>query len=501
MVPSFSFLGFILALVLSLSQTSFTDAANGFTVDLIHRDSIKSPLYNTSDSFTDRIRASIRRSHSRSNAFQQTLISKSRKSNTSFDFGLVPSEFEYLMTIQVGTPPRDIVAIADTGSDLIWTNCKPCNKCYKQDAPLFDPKNSSSYHGIRCNSDTCRRLRSSKCPKKKDKCNYRYLYGDGSRIEGFLANESFYFNTSNGGQKRVHHVSFGCSYLAQGLFDRHQAGIVGLGGGPLSLVSQLGSMIDHKFSYCLARYTDKNVTSKLNFGSNAIVSGPNVQSTPRVQNPLLPPTYYVAQLSGVKVGEMDIKMESNYIIIDSGTTMTYLMPAVAQQVVQEVTKAIHLPRVKDSDFDICFNVSGQHDYTIDQFPDVVLTFGIAKMRLGPKNAFVLADQGKVCLAIVGGDTPLLGNIAQQDFHVGYDLGEGKIYFSETDCAKRGTGPTFIFPELSAVDCQCESKTKERKRNKREERRGEEKTRQDKREQHKQTSFILKPQTNNKETQN
>ncbi|MCI48044.1 aspartic proteinase CDR1-like, partial [Trifolium medium] len=56
------------------------------------------------------------------------------------------------------------------------------------------------------------------------------------------------------------------------------SGIVGLGGGPLSLITQLGSSIDRKFSYCLLPY-ESNTTSKLNFGDVAVVSGDGVVST------------------------------------------------------------------------------------------------------------------------------------------------------------------------------------------------------------------------------
>ena len=38
----------------------------------------------------------------------------------------------YLMEVSIGTPPFKIYGIADTCSDLTWTSCVPCNKCYKQ---------------------------------------------------------------------------------------------------------------------------------------------------------------------------------------------------------------------------------------------------------------------------------------------------------------------------------------------------------------------------------
>lgn len=36
--------------------------------------------------------------------------------------------------------------IAGTGSDLNWTQCKPCSPCYPQQPPIFDLNRSSSYN-------------------------------------------------------------------------------------------------------------------------------------------------------------------------------------------------------------------------------------------------------------------------------------------------------------------------------------------------------------------
>ncbi|KAK1384336.1 hypothetical protein POM88_022071 [Heracleum sosnowskyi] len=49
-------------------------------------------------------------------------------------------EGEFLMNISIGTPPKPFSAIVDTGSDLIWTQCSPCTKCFDQPTPIFIPK-------------------------------------------------------------------------------------------------------------------------------------------------------------------------------------------------------------------------------------------------------------------------------------------------------------------------------------------------------------------------
>ena len=54
---------------------------------------------------------------------------------------------EFLMNLSIGTPVVPLVAIMDTGSDLIWTKCKPCTYCFEQATPVFNPKLCSSFFG------------------------------------------------------------------------------------------------------------------------------------------------------------------------------------------------------------------------------------------------------------------------------------------------------------------------------------------------------------------
>ncbi|KAJ8650625.1 hypothetical protein MRB53_003648 [Persea americana] len=130
--------------------------AAGFSVELIHHDSPKSPFYNASDSPFDRVWRAIDRSNSRINYFISSTSAVSRKEPSST---VVPRAASYFMSISLGTPPFEIVAIADTGSDLIWTQCLPCKSCFKQVAPIFDPSKSSTYTNVSCNSNTCTELR------------------------------------------------------------------------------------------------------------------------------------------------------------------------------------------------------------------------------------------------------------------------------------------------------------------------------------------------------
>ncbi|KAK1292443.1 putative aspartic protease [Acorus calamus] len=56
----------------------------------------------------------------------------------------------------------------------------------------------------------------------------------------FLATETFSFETSSGRKVKFPKKLFGCGHENDVTFDGRGAGLVGLGNGPLSLVSQLG---------------------------------------------------------------------------------------------------------------------------------------------------------------------------------------------------------------------------------------------------------------------
>jgi hypothetical protein len=66
-------------------------------------------------------------------------------------------QLEYAMTLYLGTPVQKFVLIVDTGSDLVWVQCKPCtspDSCYPEADPLFDPSASSSYAPVPCSDNT-----------------------------------------------------------------------------------------------------------------------------------------------------------------------------------------------------------------------------------------------------------------------------------------------------------------------------------------------------------
>ncbi|TVU21535.1 hypothetical protein EJB05_31176, partial [Eragrostis curvula] len=120
----------------------------GFSVELIHRDSPRSPFHDPALSPHARMLAAARRSLA-SGGGEGGAVSR-----------IVTRSFEYLMSVNVGTPPTHLLAIADTGSDLVWVNCGGNSiDSSGQERVVFDPTRSSSYGGpVGCRSDACKAL-------------------------------------------------------------------------------------------------------------------------------------------------------------------------------------------------------------------------------------------------------------------------------------------------------------------------------------------------------
>ncbi|KAL8504383.1 hypothetical protein ACS0TY_022929 [Phlomoides rotata] len=312
--------------IISLISISQSINNGGVTVDLFHRDSPLSPSHDPSKTRFELVRNAIDRSFAHKSSLLLTSLKKTSESvDATHEAPLTDGGGEYLIDYQIGTPPVRQLSIADTGSDLLWIQCQPCTSCYKQDYPPFDPTASKSYRPISCQSNQCSILDNTACGTDNNVCQYKVGYGDTSYSQGDLAAE-----TVTLGSTAFPNFVFGCGYNNDGTFRPYGSGILGLGNGAVSIVNQQRSSLHGRFSYCLTPH-DSNATSKISFGNDAVVTGPNVLSTPLVSKD--PPTFYYLTLEGLSVGEQRFEYKSSSssikqeyeegnIIIDSGTTLT-----------------------------------------------------------------------------------------------------------------------------------------------------------------------------------
>ncbi|KAL1826938.1 hypothetical protein ACET3Z_005350 [Daucus carota] len=425
---------------LSLDQTEDTNIeTNTLSLQLHHLDSLSKPNASTpSELFTLRLQRDASRVKSIS-----SLVA--RKSNlTAGDFtssvvsGLAYGSGEYFTRLGVGTPPKYSYMVLDTGSDLVWLQCKPCLKCYSQSDPVFDPTQSTSFVGIGCGSPLCKKLDARGCSKKK-KCLYQVQYGDGSFTVGRFATETLSFRKGN----KVNNIAVGCGQDNEGLFVG-AAGLLGLGRGELSFPSQAGPKFGSKFSYCLNDRSASSKPSSIVFGESAISK--TAVFTPLKTNPKFDTFYYI-DLVGISVGgerlravlpslfKTDVSGNGG-VILDSGTSVTRLTrPAYTALRDAFRAGATHLKTAPNfSLFDTCFDLSGQSEVKV---PTVVMHFTGADVSFPASNYLIPVDSsGTFCFAFAGTNNGLsiIGNIQQQGIRVIYDLAGSRIGFAPRGCA-------------------------------------------------------------------
>ncbi|KAI3418632.1 uncharacterized protein J3R85_013578 [Psidium guajava] len=429
----------LLSFSLILASSILCESASeyGFTMELVHRESPRSPYYDPAETPYQRVASALRRSIAR----VHRLNPNSAGDPDTPSAVIVSNGGEYLMNISLGKPPVTIVGIADTGSDLIWTQCKPCTDCFKQATPLFDPSDSSTYKDVSCRASLCGAISQTSCGEGAGLCEYSYSYGDNSYTMGTLATETFTIGSTSGRPVSFPTVLFGCGHDNGGNFgDGQMSGIIGLGGGGASLISQMGKATGGKFSYCLVPFfSDDGKSSKLNFGANAVVAGTGVVSTPLIQKEQK--TFYYLTLEAVSVGNTRIEFTSEdpsssddggNIIIDSGTTLTLLPQDFYTQIEAAMVKSVKLPRASDPSqlLSLCYEADTDVGLRI---PTVTFHFNGADVGLGAGNSFVRVADDIICFTLNPGEMAIYGNLAQMNYLVGYDTQNMKLSFKPVDC--------------------------------------------------------------------
>ncbi|TKY49535.1 Aspartic proteinase CDR1 [Spatholobus suberectus] len=451
-------------LPLTLSTVCFygiplTEALKGgFSVQLIHRDSPKSPFYNPTETPFQQLNNAFHRSFNRVNYFYR----KSKVSQKTPQSVITSNQGEYLVQYSIGTPPFEVMGIADTGSDLIWLQCKPCDQCYNQTNPLFDPSKSVTYEPVSCYSRVCQSVGQTYCYSDSvPNCEYTASYGDGSHSQGNLAFDTLTLGSTTGSSVAFPKIPIGCGVNNAGTFDSKGSGIVGLGGGVVSLTSQIGPSIDFKFSYCLVPLFESEGTSKLNFGENAVVAGSGTVSTPIIPSSI--DTFYYLKLEGMSVGSKRIEFvgdstsndaEGN-IIIDSGTTLTFLPEKIYAKLESEVAAQISLERVNSTAeiLSLCYKSPANNAI---QAPLITVHFTGADVGLNSLNTFVSVSDDVTCFAFAPvASGSLFGNLAQMNHLVGYDLLKKTVTFDSTHNMATYSNNLFVFSTLTlSTICFC-----------------------------------------------
>ncbi|XP_071722960.1 protein ASPARTIC PROTEASE IN GUARD CELL 2-like [Rutidosis leptorrhynchoides] len=417
-----------------------THGDHGIKLKLFHRDK----LHRNKNNFTDhrqRILARIRRDIRRVSSLTNRLNSRGDTNYQVQDFGsgvvsgMDQGSGEYFVRIGVGSPPRSQYVVIDSGSDIIWVQCRPCTVCYRQYDPVFDPAASASFTRVSCNSAVCDRLdNAGGC--HSGKCGYEVMYGDGSYTKGTLALETLTFD-----QTVVKNVAIGCGHRNRGMFVG-AAGLLGLGGGSMSFVGQLGGQSGGAFTYCLVS-RGSGSDGSLEFGRGALPVG--AAWVPLIRSPQAPSFYYVG-LSGLGIGGTRIPISEDVfkltesgdggVVMDTGTAVTRL-PTAAYEAFRDsfIAQTENLPRARRvSIFDTCYNLYG---FLSVRVPTVSFYFTGGPILTLPANNFLIPvdEVGTFCFAFAPSPTGLsiIGNIQQEGIQISIDGAYGFLGFGPNVC--------------------------------------------------------------------
>lgn len=422
-------------------EDSKTDQEN-LRLMLVHRDDVT--LSNSTyhhHSFDQRMKrdfkrvaALIRRLTPKRSASNASSIYQVQDFGSEVVSGMDQGSGEYFVRIGVGSPPRSQYVVLDSGSDIVWVQCQPCKQCYQQLDPVFNPAESASYSGVTCSSSVCDRLENAGC--HEGRCRYQVSYGDGSYTKGTLAIETLTF-----GQTVVRNVAIGCGHRNRGMFVA-AAGLLGLGGGSMSFVGQLGGQIGDAFSYCLvSRGMDSS--GSLVFGRGALPDG--AAWVPLLRNPQAPSFYYVGLL-GLGVGGLRVPIPEEVfrltelgdggVVMDTGTAVSRL-PGMAYTAFRDafVEQTANLPRASGvSIFDTCYDLSG---FVSIRVPTVSFYFSGGPILTLPARNFLIAvdELGTFCLAFAPSTSGLsiIGNIQQEGIQISFDGANGFVGFGPNIC--------------------------------------------------------------------
>lgn len=405
----------------------------------LHQDKAKAP---THAEILQQDEARVKSIHSRfykKLAGGNDLRDSEASSNIPAKSGSTVGSGNYVVTVGLGTPKKDLTLIFDTGSDITWTQCEPCAKsCYQQKEPIFNPSASNTYKNITCGSDLCSQLTSATgntpgCSSST--CVYGIQYGDQSFSAGFFGKERLTLTPTD----VFDNFLFGCGQNNQGLFGG-SAGLLGLARDPLSLVQQTAPKYGRFFSYCLP--SSSSSTGHLTFGKGSAGASNAIKFTPlsKISDGT---SFYGLDITGISVGGSKLAIAGSVFsdsgtIIDSGTVITRLQPAAYSALKTAFRKAMKAYPLTEalSILDTCYDLSKYDKVT---FPKIAFSFGGGiNVELDAVGVFYAQKISQVCLAFAGNNdassVAIFGNVQQRRLEVVYDVAGGRVGFGPAGCS-------------------------------------------------------------------
>ncbi|KAK1285367.1 Aspartic proteinase nepenthesin-1 [Acorus calamus] len=303
--------------------------------------------------------------------------------------------------------------------------------------PIYDPSKSYTSKSFDCTNSTCNFTPGHSCSANNE-CAYHLAYLDGSFSDGVLMQEEFVFEGPDSATVKGVKLAFGCGrnnvfkgFSADG---GNTAGVMGMGRGQLSLASQLAQPA---FAYCLLGEADKSMTSRVQLGSSPRMWG-NSTAIVRARGR---ESQYSVLLDGVSLGAarvIDIPT-GQVVSLDSGASMTFLESSLFGPVIEAVrgaVKGFEVARDPRGLSELCYSATTK-ELVQAGLPVLELGFvGGSRLEVKAESLFLEVAERRVCITLIRSSfgQSIIGNIAQQNNVVGYDLAKDRIYMSGAyDC--------------------------------------------------------------------
>nr|XP_016452233.1 PREDICTED: aspartic proteinase nepenthesin-2-like [Nicotiana tabacum] len=390
--------------------------------------------------------ATVKRQHDVQGSKMRELVPKTT--------GAYYSNGEYVASFLLDSDEVRSFLVIDTGSDLVWWQCGPCeeNKCYKQkfQNPLYNSTASKTFRKVDClryGSKYCFFEDSAfTCDLDSSECHYEMTYGSRQRTKGYMADDVITFVLD----QRPIRVMFGCGkdQTSGTNFSDWFSGIAGLGRrvrpqkkGGYSLPSQFGASL---FSMCLPRFHS---------GKGSTISFHN-SSYPRAKSAKLLPnrryrSFFYVNLYKIFINDKEVLVNPSWwnfkpnmrggVIVDTGTTFTPFPKdfyVIFRYAFRAEVRDIPMVNNPVGPFDTCYKDNPNGPGLV--FPVVKLYFGSENpgtMLFLAQERVVVHFRGHYCLAFVGTDQDIsiLGVNQLQGVALTFDTSANSLSFDLDAC--------------------------------------------------------------------
>lgn len=340
----------------------------------------------------------------------------------------------YVVRARIGTPGQVMYMVLDTSSDNAWVPCSGCVGCSET---VFAPNTSSTFGPVECSVPECSMVNGMSCPTGgSGACNFNQSYGGDSSFSAALSRDALGM-----GNDVVPDFAFGCINAVSGSKIPPQ-GLLGLGRGSMSLLSQAGALYSGVFSYCLPSFKSYYFSGSLRLGP--VGQPKTIRTTPLLKNPHRPSLYYV-NLTGVSVGKIWVYIPQEHLtfdpatgagtVIDSGTVISRFVEPAYVAIREEFRKQVTGPFSSLGAFDTCFAVTKEF-----MAPPITFHFQGMDLVLPMENTLIHTSYGNLaCLAMaaapnnVNSVLNVIANLQQQNLRVLFDTINSRLGITHENC--------------------------------------------------------------------